>query len=130
MHFLSSEEIQIWIEDYVERETAGARHRVEDAEAAITQEQKDTETAENSWLTTREPKKTCHQKMVTIGDSLSNIVYSNDGEDGEDENDEDTEQGKLSEDDDAGWVMGTMSKIVQQRMERFRQKQIKLDELT
>ena len=36
----------------------------------------------------------------------------------------------MSEDDEPGWVMGTITKTVQQRMERFRQKQMKLDELT
>jgi predicted N-acyltransferase len=36
-HFLSNEEKEKWIEDYVERETAGARKRVEDAEAAVQQ---------------------------------------------------------------------------------------------
>jgi len=34
-HFLSNEEKEKLIEDYVERETAGARKRVEDTEAAI-----------------------------------------------------------------------------------------------
>ena len=38
--------------------------------------------------------------------------------------------GKLSEDDESGWVMGTISNMVQYRMERFRQNQMKLDELT
>jgi hypothetical protein len=33
--FLSNEETEKWIEDYVERETAGARKRDEDAEAAV-----------------------------------------------------------------------------------------------
>jgi len=36
-HFLNNEEKEKWIEDYVERETAGARERVEDAEAAVHQ---------------------------------------------------------------------------------------------
>jgi hypothetical protein len=36
----------------------------------------------------------------------------------------------LSEDDEPGWVMGTITKTVRQGMERFRQKQMKLDELT
>jgi hypothetical protein len=36
----------------------------------------------------------------------------------------------LSEDDKPVWVMGTITKTVQQRIERFRQKQMKLDELT
>jgi len=67
--------------------------------------------------------------MVAIGDSLSDLASSDDGEDGEDEEDEQTAEGRLSEDDKPGWVMGTITKMVQQRMERFRQKQIKLDEL-
>jgi len=67
--------------------------------------------------------------MAAIGDSLSDLASSNDGDDGEDE-DEETELGKLSEGDEPCWVMGKISKTVQQRMESFRQKQMKLDELT
>jgi len=129
MHFLSNEEKEKWIEDYVERETAGARKRVEDAEVAVQQEQDDMTHAEIAGLTPREPEKTFEEMMAAIGDSLSDLASSDDGEDGEDE-DEETELGKLSEDDEPGWVMGTISKMVQQRMESFRQKQMKLDELT
>jgi len=68
--------------------------------------------------------------MVPIRDSLSDLASSNDQEDGEDEDDYQTEQGKLSGDDEPGWVMGTITNTVQQRMERFQQKQMKLDELT
>jgi len=68
--------------------------------------------------------------LVAIGDSLSDLASSDDGEDGEDEDDAETEQGKLSEDDEPGWVMGTITQTVQLRMERFRQMQKKLDELT
>jgi len=39
------------------------------------------------------------------------------------------QQRRLSEDDKPGWVMGTITKTVQQRMERFHQQQMKLDEL-
>jgi len=60
--------------------------------------------------------------IVAIRDSLNDLAGSDDGEDGEDEDEEETEQGKPSEDDDPGWVMGTISEMVQQRMERFRQK--------
>ena len=67
--------------------------------------------------------------LAAIGDSLRDLGSSDDGDDGVDE-DEQTELGKLSEDDEPGWVMGTISKTVQQRMESFRQKQMKLDELT
>jgi len=68
--------------------------------------------------------------LVATGDSLSDVASSDAGEDGEDEHDEQTEQGKLSEDDEPSWVMGTINKTVQQRMERFRQMEMKFDELT
>jgi hypothetical protein len=129
-HFLSNEEKQKFIEDYGERETAGARKRVENAEAAVQQEQDDMTHAEIAGFTSREPEKTIEEMLVAIGDSLSDLASSDDGEDVEDEDDEETEQGKLSDNDEPGWVMGTITKTVQQRMESFRQKQMKLDELT
>jgi hypothetical protein len=128
MHFLSNEEKEKWMEDYVEREIAGARKRVEDAEAAVQQEQDDMTHAEIAGLTPREPETTFEEMMAAIGDSLSYLASSDDGDDGEDE-DEETELGKVSEGDEPGWVMGTIYKRIQQGMESFRQKQIKLDEL-
>jgi len=86
--------------------------------------------AEITGLPSREPAKTCEEMLPAIGDSLSDLASSNDGEDGEDEDDEETEQGYLSKDDEPGWVMCTITKTVQQRMERFRQNQMNLDELT
>jgi len=86
--------------------------------------------AEIAGLTFREPKKMFEEMLVAIGDRLSDLASSDDGEDGEDEDDEETEQGKLSKDDEPGWVMGTITKTVQQRIARFWQKQMKLDELT
>jgi hypothetical protein len=68
--------------------------------------------------------------LVAIGDSLSDLASSDNRDDGEDEDDEETEQGNSSEDDEPCWVMGTITKTVQQRTERFRQKHMKLDELT
>jgi len=86
--------------------------------------------AELAGLTSRKPEKTFEEMLIAIRDSLSDLASSDDGEDGEDEDVEETKQGKLSEDDEPGWVMGTITKTVQQRMDRFRQKQIKFDELT
>jgi hypothetical protein len=129
-HFISNEEKEKLIEDYVERETAGARKRVEDADTAVQQEQDDMTHADIAGLTSREPEKTFEVMLVAIGDSLSDLASSDDGEDGEDEDDEETEQGNLSEDDEPGWVMGTITRTVQLRMERFRRKQMKLDKLT
>ena len=116
MHILSNKQKGKWIKDYVERETAGARKRVEDTEAAVPQVQDDMTQAEIAGLTSREPKKTFEEMLVAIRDSLSDLASSDDGEDGEEEDDEETEQGNLSEDDEPGWVMGTITKTVQQRM--------------
>jgi len=129
-HFLSNGEKEKWIEDYVERETAGARKRVEDAEVAVQQEQDHMTHAEIARLTSREPEKTFEEMLVAIGDSLSDLASADNGEDAEDEDEEETEQGMLSEDDEPGWVMGTFNKMAQQCMGRFRQKQMELDELT
>jgi len=116
----------------VERETTVARKRVEDAEIAIKQEQDDMRNAEKGGLTTTKPETTFQEMLSAIRDSLSDLASSEDEEDGEADNDdeEDPAGDKLSKDDEPGWVMGTISKTVQYRMERFRQKQMKLDELT
>jgi hypothetical protein len=87
-HMLSNEEKEPWIEDYVEGETAGARKRVEDAETAVQREQDDMSQAENVGLTNREPEKTYQDMMVAIGNSLSNLASSDDGDDGEEEDGE------------------------------------------
>ena len=130
---MSNEEKEQWIEDYVERETAVARKRVEDAETAIKQKQEDMSNFENAGLTTRKPENVIEEMLNAIGDSLSYLATCDDSEDVEDEHDDDdeeTEQGKPSQDDEPGWVVGIISKMVQRRMERFWQKQMKLDELT
>jgi len=119
-HFSSNEETEKWIEDYVERETAGARQRVEDAEAAVQQAQDDMTDAEIAGLTSRDPDNKFQEMLVAIGDSLSDLATSDDGEDGEEEDDDETGQRNFSEDDDPGWVLGTITKTVQQRTERFR----------
>jgi hypothetical protein len=87
MHFLSNEENEKWSEDYVERETAGARKQVDDAEAAIQQDQDDMTHAEMVGLTSREPEKSFEEMLVAIRDSLSDIASSDNGEDWEDEDD-------------------------------------------
>jgi len=81
-------------------------------------------------LTSGETEKTFEEMRVAIRDSLSVLASSNEGEDGEVEDDEETEQGKLSEDDEPGWVMDTITKTVQQCKERFWQKQMKFEKLT
>jgi len=127
--------LKLWREWAIDRGLCWARDRwgrqqVEITEAVIWQEQEVTETAKILGLMTREPKKTFHEMIVAIAGCLSEIASSNDGEDGEDENDEETEQGKLSEDDESGWVMGTISKTVQHCIQRFWQKHMTLHQLT
>jgi hypothetical protein len=70
--------------------------------------------------------------LNAIGDSLSNLASFNNEEDRENEDNDEkyTEQGKLNEDGEPVWVMGTISKMVQHCMERIPQQQMKLDNLT
>jgi len=103
---------------------------VEYTEALITQEQEDTWRADNAVLRNRQPENTFHEMMVAERDILSDFASSDDEEDRKDLDNEEMEQGNLSEGDDPSWEMRTMSKTVQHRMERFQQKQMRLDELT
>jgi hypothetical protein len=86
---------------------------VEDAEVPVQQEKEGMKHAAITGLTTREPEKTFEEMMVAIGGSLSDLAHSDVGEDGADEDNEEIEQGKLSEDDKPGWVMGTINTMVQ-----------------
>jgi len=130
-HFLSNEEKEKWIEDYVDRETAVARKWVQDAETAIMQEQEHKRNVEKARSTTTKPETTFKEMLNAIGDSLSDLASSKDVEVGEDDDDdeEDTELAMLNEDDEPGWVMGTISRMVQPRMESIRQRQMTLDKL-
>jgi len=88
--------------------------------------------AENRCETTGKSKTTFKERLKAIGDSLSDLASSDDEQDGEDEEDdeEDTELGKLSDDEEPGWAMSTITKTVQYRMLSFRLKQMRPDELT
>jgi hypothetical protein len=72
------------------------------------------------------------EMLHAIGDSVSDLSSSDEEQVGEDEEDdeEDTELGKLSNDDEPGWLVGTISKTVQHCMDSFRQTQMRLDKLT
>jgi len=119
-----------WIEDSVARETAGARKRVVDPEAAVQQAQDDTMNDDIAGLRSTDPDKTFERKLIAIGENLRNLASSDRGDDGEGENNAESGQVKPSGDDEPGWVMGTITKTVQQSMQTLRQKQMKLDELT
>jgi len=78
--------------------------------------------AQIAGLTNRESKMTVEEMMVAVGESLTDLASSINGEDGEDEDDEGTEQGKLSEDEEPSGVMDTIIKTIQQGMKWFQQK--------
>jgi len=128
-HFSSNEEKEIWIEDFVEGETAMASKQVQVVQTAIMQ---DMATAENWRATTGKHKSTVEQMLDAIGDNLTDLASSDDEQDGEDNQyaEQDTELGKISDDDEPCWVMGSLTKPIQYRMESFLQKQMGLDELT
>jgi len=130
--FLSNQEKEQWIEDSVEREAAVARKPVGDAVAAIEQEQDDMRTANKAGLTTTMPETTFEEMLNAIRDSVSDLASSDNEEvvEDEDEDEEDPAGVKLSEDDKPGWVMGTISTMVQYHMARFLRKQMKLDKST
>jgi len=53
---------------------------------------------------------------------MRDLASSDAEQNGEDKEyyEDDTELGKLSDDEEPGWVMGTISKTVQHRLESFR----------
>ena len=109
-----------------------ARKQIEDTETAINQEQEDMRNPEKAGLTTRKPETTFEEMLNAIGDSLRELAISDNGEEGEDEDndEEDPQLGKLTEDGEPGWVLGTISKPVQHCSDRFQLTQMKLHELT
>jgi len=128
----NNEEMEIWIKDYVERETSVARQRVQNGETAIMQQPVDMRNAEKARSTTSKPETTFVEMFNGIGESMSDHSSSDDEVDGEDHevDGEDSAQGKQTKDDEPGWVMGTISKTVLHCMERFRPKLMQCDDLT
>ena len=116
----------------MDRDTTVAKKRVQDADTAIIQVQEHMRNVEKARSTTTKPETSFEEMLNAVGDSLSDLAGSEDEEDREDEDDDeqDTELGKLCEDEDPGWVMGTISKTVKHCMESFWQNQMRLDELT
>jgi len=105
----------------VERETTVARQRAQNAQTAIMEKLKDITTAENTGTTTRKHKTTVEEMSNAIGDRPSDLASSDDDQDGDDKEDDedDTMLGKLSVDDEPGWVMGSISNTVRHHMESF-----------
>jgi len=87
---------------------------------------------EKGQSTTTKRELTFQEILNTIGDILSPLACSENVEYGEEEDDshEDTGHGKLSDNDEPGWVMGTMSKTVQHHIKSIRGKKMRLYALT
>jgi hypothetical protein len=75
--------------------------------------------AKYSGLRNREAEKTFQERIDSIRNSLSHLTSSDNGENKEAGDDDETEEGQLSEDDAPGWVIGTITKMVQRQMQRF-----------
>jgi len=132
MHLLSIKETEKWIDDYVDRETAVPRQRVEDTEMGIMHEQEDMTNAKKAGLTTRKPEKTFEEMLIAIRVSLSCLASSDTEEDLEDQEDigEHPELGKLSNHHEPGWVMGSIFQTAHHHNETIRLKQVRIEELT
>jgi hypothetical protein len=129
-HISRNEEREKLFEDYVERETAVARMRVQDTEKAMMQEQELMGNVEKGRYTTIKHGISFEEMLNAVGDSLSDLANSENEEEGGDQDDdeEDIGHGKLSKDAEPGFVMGTISKTVQHCMGSFWEKQVILDE--
>jgi hypothetical protein len=105
----------------VDQETTAARKQVHDTEAAIIQVQEYMRNVEKARSTTTKPETILDKMLNAIVNSLSDRPSSEVEEDGEDKDDdeEDTEHSKQSQDEEPGWVMGTISKSVHHRTEHF-----------
>jgi hypothetical protein len=92
------------------------------------QEKEDMRSDESGGLSTSKPRQPFEKMVDAIRESASDLARSDDEEDGED--DQDSELGKLSEDDEPSWMIGTILNMVPQRKERFWPMQMKPDTLT
>lgn len=83
-------------------------------------------------MPTRVPKNSFEEILIAIEACLSNLAILDDKEDVDVKADDrnGSELGKLSENDEPGWVMGTLSKEVPQSMETYLVMEIWHDELT
>jgi len=129
-HFLNKKQKEKSIKDDVEKVASVAKKCDEDAETVIEQVEEEMRGAGNAGLTVRNPENMSEEMKIVIGDSLTDLGSCDNEEDGDDDDNQVTELGRLGKYDEPGWVAGTMCKMVHQRMERYRQKQMNLHELT
>jgi hypothetical protein len=105
--------------------------RVGKLETAVKQLQYDIGNANEGESTTRKPRNTIANMLLTIIDSLSDLAHCINTHDCNDREDDDgeTEWGMLSNDYELGWVMGMIYNSAQHSIESVWEKLITLDEL-
>jgi hypothetical protein len=98
----------------VHRKPTVERQEVDDAETTNNWRLENMRMAGKAGLKMRKPEKTFQDLCYPIGDSRSNRTSADDEEAVKNKEDyeEDTIVGKLSQDDEPGWVIGTISKMV------------------
>jgi hypothetical protein len=108
-----------YAQNSVECELAAARKGVEQTERACEQQQQDITNADNARITTRDFEIRC-PKMIIATAAIPNGFgfFVNVGNE-DHENDQDTVLSKLTEEDKPSWVVGTVSKMVHQQIERY-----------
>jgi hypothetical protein len=81
----------------------------------------DMSTTANRGASTEQPETPFEEMLNAMGDSLSDLASCDDGQNGESEEDdeENPDLGKVSDDDESGWVMDTITKTLQHRIESF-----------
>lgn len=110
-------------------QTAEVSKEVDTGDIQVRQEHKGMCSAEHMWLTTSKARNSCLDILVGIRDYLSDYGSSIDDEDGEDEDNEEKKLCKLSEGVQPGCVLGSLSDMVPQHLERIQHKQMRLERL-
>ena len=133
---MTQQEREKWIEDYVERETAVARRRVEEADAAWELEKERLAAEALDGASTASKSKTTFAEMLKgIDDSIDDIATSD--EDDEDDEDEDEEEDDIEGEIKADGTMdisdgpaGVVEERAQKRIDTFREMCKQIDEVT
>ena len=107
--FMSKEAKEKWIEKFVDSETAAARKRVVEAEAAVERE-RDAVLKRAVVDTT---KITFEEMLEAIGDNVDDVATSKekDNDENEKEDGEDNDDANLSDKNEPNWVVGTFDKL-------------------
>lgn len=134
---MDSDQRDKWIEDYVERETAAARKRAEEADLAwaLEKERLASVSAVDQHPETAESARSFNQMLEDIGESIDDVATSGEEDednedDDDDEEDEEDIEGESDEEEGSGWVPDIVQKSAQRRIDAFREKCMWIEEMT